>query len=194
MARGYDAVLAAMNENRKAIDAAVAQSRANERLSGEGKNAEITEAYIAAMGQHNALRAELAAAREAELVTARGRAFTARDVTSAGQANYREALAQAREAVTAADPHRLNALLDQAAATRDGALLRALAFVGYQADSWGLVEAVARYDSDVANLLDVESRIGGRQSPDMRLANSMASTAPTRPPEVSSGIANSMMR
>jgi hypothetical protein len=183
MARQYDVILQDISRNRAAFAERVAEIRADQRLTAEGKREMITEAYTAAMRQHNGLKSELAAAREAALVTARGRAFASRDVSPAGEANYRAAIAQAREA--SRDGRQMQALVDQAVATRDSTLLRALAFIGHETGNGGLLRVVAQHEGTVADLLDVEARFGNAQSPDMRLANSMATTAPSRPPEVS---------
>lgn len=191
MARQYDVILQDMSRNRAALAERVAEIRADKRLTEDGKRETITEAYTKAMRQHNGLKAELAQAREAALVAARGRAFASRDVSPAGEANYRAAIAQAREAST--DGRRLAALFDQAVATRDYTLLRALALVAHQSDNAALVESVARYDGQVADLLQVEAKIGNGEGPDMRLARSMATTAPSRPPEVSQMAANAAM-
>jgi len=191
MARGYEEVLQAMNTNRVTLQQRVAEIRADKRYTSEAKRAMVTAAYTEAMAQHNSLRSELAAAREVTLATARGRAFASRDASTAGQAAYREALAQARAA--SSDGRQLAALFDQASQTRDYTLLRALALVGHQTDNLALTESVARHDRDVADLLEVEARLGDRQSLDMRLANSVAATAPARPAEVSQTVVNAAM-
>jgi len=191
MARLYDVILQDIARNRAAFEGRVVEIRADKRLTADGKRELITNAYTAAMRHHNGLKAELAQAREAELAAARGRAFASLDGSPAGEASYRAAIAQAREAST--DGRKLAALFDQAAQTRDYTLLRALAFVGYQSDNRSLLDSVAPYDGQVDDLLQVEAKLGDRQGPDVRLARSVATTAPSRPPEVNQMAVNAAM-
>ena len=191
MARQYDEILRAMSRNRAAFAQRVVEVRGDKRLTGDGKRELITEAFAAAMRKHNGLKVELAQAREAELAAARARAFAPRDGSPAGEVSYREALAQAREA--SSDGRKVEALLGQAVATRDFTLLRALAFIGHQSDNQALLESVAPYDGAVANLLEIEAKLGDGQGPDVRLARSMATTAPDRPREVSQMAVNAAM-